>query len=91
MCQELTVRYLSGQREEFLIPFPNTWNYIIEAVAAANGRRVEEVWVIYDGYRISYLADDPTGQYVPFCQPWPSVHVIFRIPGLSTDAASLSC
>jgi len=83
MCIELTVRYLSGEREQFLIPFPNTWNYIINAVAVSRGFHVNDVHVIYDGYRIQYSLIDPTGQYVQFGQPWPVVNVIFRVAGIS--------
>ena len=91
MCLELTVRYLSGEREQFLIPFPNTWNYIINAVAESKGFRVSEVNAFYEGYRVQYNATDPTGQYVQFGTPWPVIDVIFRVAGNSTDAAKLSC
>ena len=70
MCQEVEVRFLSGRRRTFYVPFPNYWNYLIDAVAVDLGYERDEIILFYGGRQYRYTEDD---FYVQFQQPWPSV------------------
>ena len=75
MCFEVEVRNLHGGRFTLLLPFPNNWNYFIDAVARHEGVSRAAVRVVSGGGEIVYDYLLPCGQYVQFQVPWISISV----------------
>jgi len=75
MCTELTVK-LGLRTIVLLVPFPNTWNYVIEALSHWEDIPVDQWTVLFGSQRIIHDPTASDGQYVQFQVFNPVVHTV---------------
>ena len=76
---EVCFASLSGIHFTLICPFPNTWNYLVDAVAVRLGVPVTSVILVYDCKRIVFDSSVKDEQRVSFGEVLPKV--IFLVKG----------
>ena len=76
MCYELEIRKLSGASYSLLLPFPNNFNYLIDAIARHEEVARSRVTVIWGGQRFVYDCAAEDGQGVCFGTFGQSAYVV---------------